>query len=139
MTTRKSATSNETELLPLDAINRLHNDLKEKPPSKKNTLGQGLKEVYYEYCSNSSLHGVQYLGQHRPCKEICFWLCAFVLSIYCCSTTIAKVYHRWNDTPVIVSFSENYMPVSSIPFPAITICSETRRKTIVEGKSNTIG
>ncbi|XP_061393669.1 pickpocket protein 28-like [Musca vetustissima] len=80
----------------------------------KKTLREGLIEIYYEYCANTSVHGVQYLGQNRPWKEIIFWL--------------AQVYHKWNDTPVIVSFSERSIPVSDIPFPAITICPEIRRK-----------
>lgn len=108
---------------------------KQSPTQKKN-LREGLKAIYYEYCSNTSVHGIQYLGQNRPRKEIFFWLCIFVLSIFYCSQIIAKVYQKWNDTPVIVSFSEHSTPVSDIPFPAITICPEIRRRAPKDGKLN---
>lgn len=107
---------------------------KQLPTAKRKTLRDGLKEIYYVYCSNSSLHGVQYLGQKRPWKEICFWLCIFTISIYYCSQTIAQIYQKWDDTPVIVSFSERSTPISAIPFPAITICPEARRKGGSTGK-----
>ncbi|XP_005178343.2 pickpocket protein 28-like [Musca domestica] len=108
---------------------------KKDSPTQKKNLREGLKAIYYEYCSNTSVHGIQYLGQNRPRKEIFFWLCIFILSIFYCSQIIAKVYQKWNDTPVIVSFSEHSTPVSDIPFPAITICPEIRRRAPKDGPS----
>ncbi|XP_073819625.1 pickpocket protein 28-like [Musca autumnalis] len=108
---------------------------KQKPQEQKKTLRQGLKEIYYEYCTNTSVHCIQYLGTHRPWKEIIFWLTIFAISFYCCSETITKIYQKWNDTPVIVTFSEHSTPVSDIPFPAITICPEIRRRANKNGPS----
>lgn len=95
-------------------------------PHYKN-LRRSIKQMYFEYCSNTSIHGIQYFGEHRPLIEKVFWLCVFLASIYCCSNLIHSIYTKWNETPVIVSFSEKSTPVWSIPFPAITICSETKR------------
>ncbi|XP_058985354.1 pickpocket protein 28-like [Musca domestica] len=101
-------------------------------PERKN-VRESLKEIFNEYCSNTSLHGVKYFGQERPWKEICFWLGIFTLSFYFSSQTIRKVYQKWNDTPVIVTFSERSTPVSDIPFPAITICPEIRGRVPKDG------
>ncbi|CAD6996199.1 unnamed protein product [Ceratitis capitata] len=101
-----------------EAINQLN---------KRKTLRKSIKQIYFEYCSNTSIHGIQYFGERRPSIEKLFWLCVFLASIYCCSNLIHCVYVKWNETPVIVSFSEKSTPVWSIPFPAITICSETKR------------
>ncbi|XP_073811880.1 pickpocket protein 28-like [Musca autumnalis] len=107
-------------------------NLKENPAPKgttpaKKSLSQSLKEIYEEFCSNTSIHGFQYFGQRRPRKEIGFWIIIFIISIYFCSSIIAKIYSKWCETPVIVSFSEKSTPIWSIPFPAVTICPETKR------------
>lgn len=118
----------DTQNIPLDCMN---NGIIEEP--KKKSLWQGIKQIYFEYCANTSIHGVQYLGEKRPWKEKFFWLCVFFVSIYCCSNLIENIYVKWNETPVIVSFSEKSTPVWSIPFPAVTICSETKRSLKTEG------
>jgi len=105
-----------------------------KPQNQRKDLKKAIKEIYHEYCTNTSIHGVQYLGENRPIKEKCFWMVVFIISIYCCTILIRSVYLKWNETPVIVSFSEKSTPVWSIPFPAVTICSETKRILNKEGK-----
>ena len=97
-------------------------------------LFRNIIQIFYEYCSNTSIHGVQYLGETRPRREKIFWLCVFAVSIFCCSILINSIYIKWHETPVIVSFSEKSTPVWSIPFPAITICSETKRTLRETGK-----
>ena len=37
-----------------------------------------------------------------------------------------NVYTKWQQSPVIVSFAEKSTPVWEIPFPAVTICPETK-------------
>ncbi|GJQ84388.1 hypothetical protein Trydic_g20624, partial [Trypoxylus dichotomus] len=41
---------------------------------------------------------------------------------------IAKTYAKWNNSPVIVSFAQAPTPIGNIPFPAVTICAETKAK-----------
>lgn len=115
----------------IDTKTLLNSEL--SPPRRKN-LREAMTEMYYEYCSNTAVHCVQYLGAGRPWKEVCFWICIFTISIFFGAKTISKIFERWNETPVIVSFSERSTPVSDIPFPAITICSETRSKRKNDGK-----
>lgn len=59
-----------------------------------------------------------------------FWIIAFAITTYFSGTMIANSWNKWQDTPVIVSFSEKTTPVWAIPYPAVTICPET--KTCVE-------
>ncbi|XP_055629359.1 pickpocket protein 28-like [Toxorhynchites rutilus septentrionalis] len=90
---------------------------------------RGLKSLFLEYCSNSSIHGVRYFGCRRrtPCEKI-WWMVTFFLSLYGCGRLIHNVYVKWDQTPVIVSFNEKSTPVWQIPFPAITVCPETKTK-----------
>ncbi|KAH8301008.1 hypothetical protein KR044_010587 [Drosophila immigrans] len=105
--------------------------------STASKLAKGVTVTYQDYCQHSSIHGVQYLGDaHRPIKERVFWLTVFVLSIYCCARLINNAYTKWDATPVIVSFAERSTPVWNIPFPAVTICSETKRVLKKSGDHN---
>ncbi|XP_073819618.1 pickpocket protein 28-like [Musca autumnalis] len=121
---------NEKCCAPTNITTKEPEETPKKPPR---TLCQGIQQIYYEYCANTSIHGVQYLGDRRPLKEKFFWISVFIVSIYCCTILIENIYEKWTETPVIVSFSEKSTPVWSIPFPAVTICSETKRPMRKEG------
>lgn len=73
---------------------------------------------------------MKYLGERkRHWIERAFWIIAFGFSVYGCSTMILKIYNKWQLSPVIVSFAEKSTPVWQIPFPAVTICPETKSMT----------
>jgi acid-sensing ion channel, other len=70
---------------------------------------------------------VKYLGEsRRHWAERAFWVVAFFISVVGCSIMIHKIYDKWQLSPVIVSFAEKSTPVWQIPFPAVTICPETK-------------
>ncbi|KAJ9599443.1 hypothetical protein L9F63_010058, partial [Diploptera punctata] len=54
------------------------------------------------------------------------WFVAFILSLAACGHLILQVWDKWDQRPVIVSFAEQSTPLWQVPFPAITICSETK-------------
>ena len=83
--------------------------------------------MFADFTSNSTVHGVKYLGERRRhWSERAFWIIAFLISVTGCSILIYKIYNKWQLSPVIVSFAEKSTPVWEIPFPAITICPETK-------------
>src|SRR5690349_3656385 len=83
--------------------------------------------LFADFSNNSTVHGVKYLGEHRRhWVERVFWVIAFVISLTGCLFLIMKVYEKWQLSPVIVSFAEKSTPVWQIPFPAVTICPETK-------------
>lgn len=83
--------------------------------------------MFADFTSNSTVHGVKYLGERRRhWSERAFWIIAFLISVTGCSVLIVKIYNKWQLSPVIVSFAEKSTPVWQIPFPAITICPETK-------------
>lgn len=53
----------------------------------------------------------------------------FLLAIFGCGQLIFNIYHKWDQNPVILTFNERSTPVWQIPFPAVTICPETKSKT----------
>lgn len=83
--------------------------------------------MFADFTKNSTVHGVKYLGEHRRhWSERAFWIIAFFISVTGCSIMIHKIYNKWQLSPVIVSFAEKSTPVWQIPFPAVTICPETK-------------
>lgn len=57
-----------------------------------------------------------------------WWIGAFIVALVLCGSLIKNVYTKWDQSPVIVSFAEKSTPVWEIPFPAVTICPETKTK-----------
>ncbi|KAL5275289.1 hypothetical protein ACFFRR_001294 [Megaselia abdita] len=116
----------------LQINNKNHNVTSQNATVEKtnsDSLKSRWKKCYYDYCESTSIHGIQYLGEkERPMLEKLFWMLIFLVFMYCCSILISNVYNKWNETPVIVSFSEKSTPVWQIPFPAVTICSETKEE-----------
>lgn len=83
--------------------------------------------LFADFSNNSTVHGVKYLGERRRhWTERFFWVIAFGISVCGCSIMIHKIYEKWQMSPVIVSFAEKSTPVWQIPFPAVTICPETK-------------
>lgn len=73
------------------------------------------------------MHGVRYFNEkNRHWLEKVFWIVSSVISIVCCSILIRRTYVDWQQSPVIVTFSDKPTPVWKIPFPAVTICPETK-------------
>ncbi|XP_036336958.1 pickpocket protein 28 [Rhagoletis pomonella] len=83
--------------------------------------------ILKEYCDYSTIHGFRYLGEiKRPRWERLFWVFVLIFSIYTCATLIMNIWDKWNNNPVIVSFAEKSTPVWQIPFPTVTVCTETK-------------
>ncbi|XP_037875388.1 pickpocket protein 28 isoform X1 [Bombyx mori] len=97
-------------------------NFKDKP--KKSNF---IKDYIIDYTANSNLHGLKYIGEkERTIVEKIFWLFAFICCLVICAGLIGKLWNKWNVNPVIVSFAENPTPVYQIPYPAVTLCFETK-------------
>lgn len=104
---------------------------KPKPPpsSSSRKYLEESKKLAVEFCDNTSIHGVKYfVGSNRALIEKVWWIVVFLLSLYGCGRLIQTVYIKWDREPVIVTFAQKPTPVFQIPFPAVTICPETKVK-----------
>ncbi|XP_052873095.1 pickpocket protein 28-like [Anopheles cruzii] len=96
-------------------------------PARRKACKPVKSEVFREYCASSSVHGVRYFDSHeRTTCERFWWLVVFLLSMGGCGTLIHKTFSKWEEAPIIVTFSEKTTPVWEVPFPAITICPEAK-------------
>ncbi|CAH4030048.1 unnamed protein product [Pieris brassicae] len=104
------------------------NVLTNNTAEKRSTFGS-VKEYFIEYTTNSNLHGLKYIGEkQRTYPEKLFWVLMFTSCVLVCGSTMMKVFKKWAENPVIVSFAETSTPVWQIPYPAVTVCSETKVK-----------
>uniref|UniRef100_A0AAR5Q842 Pickpocket protein 28 n=1 Tax=Dendroctonus ponderosae TaxID=77166 RepID=A0AAR5Q842_DENPD len=82
-----------------------------------------------KYCENTTLHGLRYIGDsHLTFGERIFWFISFSFAIGFAAYYISNIYEKWKSSPVITSFSPFDADLSSIPFPAITICNMNQAK-----------
>lgn len=86
-----------------------------------------LKHVIHHvenYCGNSSLHGLQYVGDTKlSYGERIFWLVSFLFAVAFATYFILDIYNKYDNNPVIISFNPTTVSLDSIPFPAVTICN----------------
>lgn len=69
------------------------------------------------------------IEQYLICNSNRFWwIISFVLSMIGCCLLIKDSYQKWDESPVIVTFSEKMTSIKNIPFPAVTICHEVKSK-----------
>lgn len=52
----------------------------------------------------------------------------FVISIALCVKNIMEIYEKRTERPVMISFAKSLSPTYEIPFPAVTICPESKAK-----------
>ncbi|XP_063243266.1 pickpocket protein 28-like [Bacillus rossius redtenbacheri] len=102
------------------------------PARESDSLRGRAREYFQDYASNAAVDGIKYIGEEdRHLVEKLFWALVMLLSLGLCSQQIYNMWLKWTYAPVIVSFDERSTPVWEIPFPAVTICSETKaRQTI---------
>ncbi|KAF5291553.1 hypothetical protein FQR65_LT01866 [Abscondita terminalis] len=55
-----------------------------------------------------------------------FWIGAFIAVYSVFLLLINQTYYKWKTSPVMVSFNTKETPIFAIPFPAVTVCSETK-------------
>ncbi|KAL1122050.1 hypothetical protein AAG570_003456 [Ranatra chinensis] len=94
-------------------------------------IRKGFKH-WRSFSESSTIHGLQYLGERgRPKSERVCWVVMLVMSLFGSGLFINKSWTKWKNSPVIISFSESSTPIWKVPFPAITICSETKSRATV--------
>ncbi|CAG9802120.1 unnamed protein product [Chironomus riparius] len=89
---------------------------------EKSTLNRC--ENLQQYCLNSSLHGLRYIGTTSlSAFERIFFGVSFAFVFVLAAYFISNIWQKWNDSPVIISGNPITTKIKDIPFPAVTICN----------------
>ncbi|KAH0814955.1 hypothetical protein GEV33_007836 [Tenebrio molitor] len=114
------------------ADNKQKNNYADREDGKRSySCGQNVCNYTVEFCTSGTIHGIRYFGENRTYIEKLWWAISITLSLYFCVSLIISAYVRWENSPVIVSFATKETPVWMIPFPAVTICPESKTRPSV--------
>jgi acid-sensing ion channel, other len=85
-----------------------------------------------DYMNSGSVVGVRHIGEKKRtiCERI-LWGAMFLIMLLACQMLIFDVYVKWSENPVIVSFANRPTSIWHIPFPALTICPETKTNSSI--------
>jgi lipid-A-disaccharide synthase-like uncharacterized protein len=74
------------------------------------------KSLITVYSTRSTIQGLSYIADsNRPKIERLFWTVVFFISVFCCGSLIYNIFKRFDESPVIVTFSEQETPISQVP------------------------
>ncbi|XP_063915464.1 pickpocket protein 28-like [Zophobas morio] len=94
--------------------------------SKKYSFWKGANTYCREYTEISGIHGLRYLTEKRTVFEKILWGLLLLISLAGCTLMIYQIVERYKNSPIVVSFATKDTPLFSIPFPAVTICPESK-------------
>lgn len=82
-----------------------------------------IRGILREYCAENFVTAIKFLADHQLLKVEKLWwtawiVVAFVGSCFC----VVAMYHKWEADPVVLAYAPRFVPISTIPFPAITVC-----------------
>ena len=80
-----------------------------------------------QYFENTSLHGPKYITEFgRHYVEKFLWILVFTAASTLGVYLTVRIVNKWNQTPTLTSISTTNFPLNKIPFPAVTICPNTK-------------
>ncbi|EZA54394.1 pickpocket protein 28 isoform X1 [Ooceraea biroi] len=96
----------------------------ERSKKKKHQVFTDCMEFFQQYCANSSLHGLRYVGDSSlSAVERIFWLISFLAALIIVTIYIYFIYQRWTHSPIIIALSPEPVSLTEFPFPSVTICN----------------
>lgn len=54
------------------------------------------------------------------------WIIAFSVSLWLCVSMSQNIWIQWQQNPIQLTIAKKTVPISSIPFPTVTICPEIK-------------
>ncbi|KAJ3655391.1 hypothetical protein Zmor_014523 [Zophobas morio] len=99
-------------------------------PIKEKSTWLKVKNYLREYCKVSNIHGVRYLAARRSNIERLTWTFFILLSMCCCTFMIYKIWQKYENNPIVINFSSKQLSVYDVPFPAVTICPESKSSSL---------
>ncbi|XP_044252515.1 pickpocket protein 28-like [Tribolium madens] len=85
-----------------------------------------LRKYFREFSEVTGIHGLRYVIEKRTRIEKIIWTIILLISLGGCLYMIYEVLDKYNKSPVVVSFASEDTPLYQMPFPAVTICPESK-------------
>ena len=109
----------------------------ENPTKERERFGLGtfraIKSTIQEFATTTTIHGISYVSDKTvKAFDRILWIVALCLGTGFAIILSLEAWIEWKDSPVLTSVSSTGLPIHTIDFPAITICSQGLIKVIIE-------
>ena len=83
-----------------------------------------VSKTLQEYSEVSTVHGVNYaLSKSLPLPDRLLWIVLTVIALFGASYWSLTAYDNWQENLVTTTLKDAAMPVTSLNFPGVTICT----------------
>nr|CAD28127.1 putative sodium channel [Anopheles gambiae] len=128
-------------VFPLHRLPHVAFDKEQRIKAAINRERVSFTENLREYCLNTTIHGLKYIGtvSLTLCERAYFFL-TFLVVTACSIYFISNVYIKWQSSPIIIGLNPIATHIRNIPFPAVTICNmnQLRREAAERIEQNTL-
>lgn len=80
---------------------------------KQNNFRNVISENFHEYCENTTIHGVRYVGKGSAFKRIA-WLVICVSLLLFCGSQIYEIILKWRQSPLVFTLDKRYSPIEEV-------------------------
>ncbi|KAK9883361.1 hypothetical protein WA026_001535 [Henosepilachna vigintioctopunctata] len=87
---------------------------------------RSLRHYVTEFCESISIQGLAYLVKNISLLERLWWILVFTAGVSGSCYMVSRLMDKWITSPVLVSLATQESKISDIPFPAVTICPESK-------------
>ncbi|KAJ2949043.1 hypothetical protein O0L34_g5984 [Tuta absoluta] len=95
--------------------------------SEAHILKESVKTVSKEYCADSSICGLKHLvSDETPLIERIIWVVTLIGALVCSVSLVMMTFNKFYRAPLVTTQLPEGVPVSTIIFPAVGICSNNR-------------
>ncbi|KAG5897776.1 hypothetical protein JTB14_019994 [Gonioctena quinquepunctata] len=86
-----------------------------------------VSETYKDFADNTSIQGLKYTVKNEiETWEKIFWIIVVICGICCATYMTILFWGRYISNPTRTTILTSYAPVTTLPFPAVTICNINR-------------
>ncbi|KAJ8669605.1 hypothetical protein QAD02_000864 [Eretmocerus hayati] len=89
---------------------------------RRHRIWDAFAQVYREFASESTVHGIKYTTQARTSLERFIWLLVVGLSVVCATLLANKFYMKHKLASMRTTIVSNQYPSAKLAIPAVTLC-----------------
>ncbi|XP_044732090.1 pickpocket protein 11-like [Chrysoperla carnea] len=86
---------------------------------------QRILVVTKDFMKSTSLHGYRFIIERRSLTQMLFWLLICIIGIVFSVYLVAMQWIRFQSSPTTMEIETLSYPTSTIPFPAMTLCTNS--------------
>ena len=89
---------------------------------------KAFKDEVVSFLSESEIPGFKYIVEGTTLLERGSWVVLIAIAFCYAGNTVHQTLLDWDNNPVITTIEDVGLPVSQLPFPAITVCDTASLK-----------